>query len=639
MMSDEHDVFLREFSFLPGVFMLAGLLCLPAVGAEFWVAPDGADGNPGTRAEPLASPADALRKARELRRLSKEPLEDPVRIVLRHGVYRPTAPVLVRPEDSGTATSPTIIEAAAGEQPVLSGGVVVHGWRKSDQNIEGLPAVAQGRVWVSEAPRFEGRLLEFRQMYVGGRKAIRAREPDDDQLPRLLAWDRTGQEAWISSEYANWRPVPGVEMFIHQQWEIAILRVKSVRVEGDRACVTYYEPESRIQFEHPWPQPVVDGPAATISPFLLTNAIEFLDTPGEWYQEKPSGRIIYWPRPDEDMTRAEVVVPALETLVEVAGSVDRPVSYVRFKGIGFEYTTWMRPSEDGHVPLQAGMYLLDAYRLTPPGTKAAPKLSNQAWVGRQPAAVSVAGAHNILFERCRFEHLAATGLDFQSSTHDDVVEGCVFRDIGGNGIMVGSFQEGGVETHVAYNPADERVVCQRERIANNLVTECGTEDWGCVGIAVGYGREISIEHNEVSHLPYSGISLGWGWTKLPNCLRDNRVHANHVHHVGMQMCDLACVYTLSAQPGTVISENWLHDIELRPYVHRPEHWYYVYLDEGSSFITVRDNWYPEDRTFENDPGPDNRWLRNGPSASPEITENAGLEPAYRDLLPETEQNN
>jgi hypothetical protein len=299
----------------------------------------------------------------------------------------------------------------------------------------------------------------------------------------------------------------------------------------------------------------------------------------------------------------------------------------------------MRPSEAGHVPLQAGMYMLDAYSLKPPGTAEEPKLNNQAWVGRQPAAVTVAGAHDIRFERCRFEHLAATGLDFEWGTHDDTIEGCMFRDIGGNGIMIGSFQEGGIETHVVYDPADERVICQRERIANNLVTQCGTEDWGCVGIAVGYGREITIEHNEVSDLPYSGISVGWGWTKLPSALRDNRIHANHVHHVGKQMCDLACIYTLSAQPGTVISENSLHSIALKPYVYRPNHWYYVYLDEGSSYITTRDNWYPEDRTFENDPGPDNTWHGNGPTASPEIKAAAGLEPAYRDLLQGDEPDN
>lgn len=339
------------------------------------------------------------------------------------------------------------------------------------------------------------------------------------------------------------------------------------------------------------------------------------------------------------MGQAEVVVPALETLVDVAGTVDRPVEHVTFRGLGFEHTTWMRPSQSGHVPLQAGMYMLDAYSLNPPGTEAEPQLNNQAWTGRPPAAVAVAGANNISFERCRFEHLGATGLDFESGTHDDTIAGCVFRDIAGNGILVGTFQGDGVEAHVAYNPDDERLICQRERIANNLVTQCATEDWGCVGIGVGYGREIAIEHNEVSQLPYTGISVGWGWTKLPTALRDNRIHANHVHDVGMQMSDLACVYTLSAQPGTVIDENWLHSINLKPYVHRPDHWYYVYLDEGSSYITIRDNWYPEDRTFENDPGPDNAWSGNGPTAPPEIKEAAGLEPAYRDLLQEDEPSN
>jgi hypothetical protein len=213
-----------------------------------------------------------------------------------------------------------------------------------------------------------------------------------------------------------------------------------------------------------------------------------------------------------------------------------------------------------------------------------------------------------------------------------VIQGCIFRDIAGNGIQLGKFSDPGIEAHRPYNPADEREIATRERIANNFITDCGNEDWGCVGIAVGYGREIAIEHNELSHLPYTGISMGWGWNKATNCMRDNRVFANHIHHVATRLCDTAGIYTLSSQPGTIIASNSVHSIRMSPYVSDPEHWFYLYLDEGSSFITVRDNWCPEERFLRNANGPGNVWDNNGPNVAGEIKRGAGLETEFRDLL-------
>ncbi len=610
---------------------LLGALSLPLPAAELWVSPLGSDTNVATQEKPLASLDLAARRARELRRLNRVGTNEPVKIILRGGFYPLSRLLLFRPEDSGTESSPTMIEAAPGETPVLSGGVPVTGWRRVTEKIPGLAEIARGEVWVTDAPKVAGRTLEIRQLWVNATKAIRAREPNGDNLNRLLAWDRLREEAWIPASLVDsLHDVSHLEMVIHQQWEIAVCRVKSLRIEGEKACVTFQQPESKIEFAHPWPQPVMSTNGN--APFYLVNALEFLDEPGEWFQEMPSGKIFYWPRPDEHLTQAQVVAPALETLVQVDGSLDRPVAHLGFTGIGFAHTTWLRPAREGHVPLQAGMFLLEAYKLAPKGTAYHAGLDNLAWIGRPPAAVSVRNANHVTFERCRFEHLASAGLDCVSGTQDDVIEGCVFRDVGGNGIQLGKFSDEAMETHLPYNPADAREICARETISNNLVTDCANEDWGGVGIGVGYGHEIAIEHNEVNHVSYTGISVGWGWTKATNCLADNRIVANHVHHVATRMCDTAGIYTLSAQPGTVIRNNSIHDIEMSSYVFDPDHWFYLYLDEGSSFITVRDNWCPAEKFLKNANGPGNIWTNNGPEVATEIKVAAGLEPAFRDLL-------
>jgi hypothetical protein len=615
-----------------GSLLVGALLCAHlSRGAEVWVSPSGKDSNPGTAAQPFATLARAQQKARDLHEVARTYDYQPVRIILHGGTYFTTKPIVLKPEDSGDRNNFVTIAAAPGETPVLSGGIELRGWKLASAVSE-LPGISAGKMWVTDVPKVDGRVLEFRQLWVNGSKAIRAREPNGDNLARLVGWSKTNQTAVIpSAALAGVTNPAGLEMIIDQVWEIAVLRVKSIRVDGTNALLMFHQPESEIEFQHPWP-PVVVKPSYQ-APFFLAGAIQFLNSPGEWCVR--GGKIYYWPREGEDLPRATVIAPAVETLVEIEGSIEEPVANLEFDGITFADATWLRPSEQGHVPLQACMPMLSAKKLSPKGTPYHPGLDNVAWIGRPPGAVSVKNARNIAFRNCTFEHLASAGLDVQSGTSNSVVEGCWFHDIGGNGIQFGKFSDTNVETHLPYNPADERELCVNDRVVNNLVTDCANEDWGGVGIAAGYVRGIRIEHNEVSDCSYTGISVGWGWTKMTNAMRDNFIHANHVHHVGTRMNDLAGIYTLSSQPGTVVSENSVSDITPSRYVPDPDHWFYLYLDEGSSFITVRDNWCPSEIFLKNANGPGNVWQDNGPQVSETIRAAAGLEPAFQNLLQRT----
>lgn len=619
-------VALGIFCFAPG--------CSSA--AEIWVAPNGSDTNPGTREQPLLTPARGLRVAREMRRTATQPFNEEVRINLRGGNYPLTEPLFIRPEDSGTATSPTVIAAAAGERPVLSGGVAIHGWTLLNENLSGLPESARGHVWMAEVPRFNGRRLEFRQLWVDGRKAERARTPNAEQMIPLSGWNRGERTAEIPENITRPQHVDGVEMVLLQQWEIAVLRVNSWRSGSERSVLTFAEPESRIEFEHPWPQPVFP-PQFRTSPFFLANAIEFLDSPGEWFEDDVAGRVYYWPREGEDLSGARVVAPALETIVEIFGTVDRPVEWVVFEGIGFAHTSWLRPSEMGHVPLQAGLYLRDGYGLKPKGTPDWRSLDNQAWLGRPPAAVNARGARQMRFERCRIEHVAANGLDFEFGVQDSRVEGCRVSDVGINGLMAGAFADGGIEAHLPYQPRDERQLCTRLRLANNFITDCANEDWGGVALIAGFVRDVTIEHNEIAGTSYTGISLGWGWTRTLGAARGNTVRANLLRQIATRMSDTAGIYTLSAQPDTLIAENVIHEIVMNPWVHDPEHWFYLYTDEGSSLVTVRDNWCPAEKFLQNANGPGNVWQNNGPGVSDAIRSAAGLEPSFQNLRSEKDR--
>jgi hypothetical protein len=200
-------------------------------------------------------------------------------------------------------------------------------------------------------------------------------------------------------------------------------------------------------------------------------------------------------------------------------------------------------------------------------------------------------------------------------------------DIAGNGMQIGQFSARGMETHLPYYPADEREICAGQVIRNNYLTDIANEDWGCVGIAGGYVRDVVIAHNEIWETSYTGISLGWGWTKTVNCMRNNLIQANYIHHYAKHVYDTAGIYTLSAQSGTQIVGNRVEDIYHPIYAHDLQHWFYLYTDEGSSFITVKDNWCPAEKFLQNANGPGNTWANNGPSVSDEIKSRAGVEPS------------
>lgn len=603
---------------------------------EIYVSPAGNDQNPGTNEQPLLSVMMAQRKAREMRRLHDPSAAEGIRIILKQGTYRLYEPLLIRPEDSGTEGSPTIFMAETGSRPVISGGVQVSGWKKSTGRLPGISPEAAGKIWEADIPSTGSSMPEFRQMWVNGQKAVRASSMNDGELDRIISVDRKKESFRI--------PVPGfpldhierLEFVIHQWWAIAILRVKEIKMVDGAAEISFHQPESRIEFEHPWPAPFIDEEKNLNgnSAFYFTNSISLLNSPGEWYEDMESGKIYYWPRKSENLQTAEVIVPFLESVVSIDGTLDNPVSYIQFKGISFEHTTWMRPSKAGHVPLQAGMYIYDAYKLRQPWTPDKASLENQAWTGRQPAGVCIQNADHLEFRDCDFRHMAATGLDLVSGTHHNRIEGCIFSDIGGTAIQAGFFGGKEFEAHLPYDPADTREVCRFETISNNLVTNVTNEDWGCVGISIGYAHDISIENNEVSYLNYSGICVGWGWTKTISCMKNNRVHANHIHHFARMMYDVGGIYTLSAQPNTLISENSIHHLEKAPYAHIPEHYQYIYFDEGSSYIRAVNNWTEKDKFFSNSPGPGNEWKNNGPQVSPEIREKAGLKPEYKHLLEE-----
>lgn len=612
----------KTFTYLSFIIFLGWFPSLFA--GEIYVSLQGNDKNPGTKEAPFNTLNRAIKQAREWRRLNRPEVAGGIYIRLEEGVYAQRNSLFLRPEDSGTPDSPTVICAVDGAHPVISGGVAVTGWKRGC-NHPAIPEKLKQKIWSVEAPLIGNRRVETRQMWVNGHKVQRAAQFPDGGLERMIDFNPEEQTITIPvSQSVNPKRLQNagqLEMIVHQRWAIAILRVKSIDVKDGQAVVRFHEPESHLEFAHPWPQPVIGGEKGNSS-FCLTNALELLDQPGEWFQEYPSGTIYYYPQASENMETAEVIIPTLETLVTIDGTLSRPVKHIQFNGITFEHTSWMRPSYQGHVTLQGGFPLLDAYKLQEPGLPEKAELENQAWITRPETAIRVRGAEHIDFKHCTFRHLSSTGLDYEWAVTASSVEDCQFTDIGGTALLVGAFPDGGLETHIPFIPADVRELCSHITIRNNFISNVTNEGWGCVGIGAGYVRNMDISHNEVCHLNYSGICVGWGWTSLESGMCNNRIEANYVHHFARRLYDAGGLYTLSNQPGSVMRNNRIEHLIEAPYATN-DRAFYIYLDEATDGYTMENNWCPAERFDSNRPGKKNVWKNNGPQVADSIKYKAG----------------
>lgn len=509
-------------------------------------APAGGDGS-------FAKPFATLEAARDHLRTAAKPKGSVFRVLVGEGVYRLEAPLEFGSADSGPEEGAIVYMAEEGARPILSGGRMVSGWKDGGNGI-----------WSAEAGK-----MRFRQIYAGGRSCTRARFPNADEFLRIEKPFIKEKYVTIGTPFAKeWEQMDKVEMHVTMLWAEAILRLKGFQPDPKNPAwtqVRFQEPESELVFKRGWPRFVPN------QAFHLENALEFLDQPGEWYLDEKQGRLYYKPRTGEDMRTTEVIVPVLETLLRIEGSVETPVERLRFEGLAFEHNNWLRPSEKGQLHMQAGQYSVE------------PTLDNDQYVERMPASVIVNHASDIRFRDNVFTQLGNHALDMHVGVTRSEVIGNVFYDIAASGIVLGVFSPAGKEIHGPWNPDDPREITRNIRIANNFICRIGNAYPGSCGIAAGFVSDILIENNELMELPYTGISVGWGWTREPSPLHANTIRRNHIHDLMRDLTDGGGIYTLSLQPGTEIYENYVSGAILSPKSHDPFslHSRGIYLGECS----------------------------------------------------------
>ena len=522
------------------------------VPSVLYAAPDG-QGSVCAESHPCA-----LTTARDVARTFTQ-RSGPLTIRLRGGTYALSKTFqLVESDtvhDSGLPGLPTVYEAAAGETPVLSGGVIVSGWSLFDQ--------AKGIYRAKVDPS-----LHTRQLYVGGVRATRARGP---VRPSGFTLTDPGITA-PNAAFATYRAPTQLEAIFDAQWRTIRCGVASVagaNLTLDQPCWN----NANLTKKSP------GGGWRPNSLFWIENAYELLDEAGEWYLDETAGDLFYKPRAGEDLTTAAVVMPVLEALVDARGTTDRPIHDVTFRGLTFAFSTWLRPSTtEGSATWQA-CYDVTGMNDVQPGFDA---------MTRMPSAVTLSAAHDFLIEKSVITHVGAGALSIENGGSGNSVSANRIEDVSGCGVQLGDLSIWSADT-----PASQRT--SNNVVEKNVITQVGAEYHGAVGIFVGFTESSSILHNELFGLSYTGISVGWGgWNSDyafggngshagPTYAHGNRIVGNRIHDVVSVMIDGGGIYTQGPQPDSVIEENYIYNVGTRSWAIG------IYLDEGTQNYHVDRN--------------------------------------------------
>ncbi len=530
-----------------------------------YISPTGDDNHPGTEEEPLAS----IPRAKEIIREINTDMTGDIIVYLREGTYVLDEAVVFDERDSGQNGFNVIYQAYPGEKPVISGGQSITEWELHDQDKQIYKANVGD--------------LQTRQLYVNGERATRAR--GEGALLSDVTTNDTGHTTSYT-DISKWENIQDVEFVYQVIWTQPRNLVESVEVVSGEAQITMQQPS--------WHYNRNKGMTSTNEgPVWIENAYELLDEPGEWYLDRTNGDMYYIPHPDEDMAKAEVVAPVLEQLLALEGSLDNPVKNLSIEGLTFSFAGWLQASYSenesdygGHPDIQANFL-----RLCEPGMdlEICPQVVNSGHI-------TVKHAENITFKENTFTKLGQAGLDIMAGSNQIDIIGNHFYDLSGSGIQIGevdwadgSYEFDGGPNHTNqpyntehYNPEDERKIIRDVRVTNNYIHDIGVEYASAVGIFAGFPQNLLIEHNEISDVPYSGISVGWGWGRQePNVAQNNQILNNYIHHSMTVLHDGAPIYTLGVQPDSAIRGNYIVDAG--------QSYGSIYPDEWTHYYTITEN--------------------------------------------------
>lgn len=549
----------------------------PSSSLNYWVATDGNDAAVGD----FNHPFQTIQHAQEVvRNLSERGIKT-IYINIRGGTYRFSSTLQLNQSDSGANNADVIYRAAPGEQPVISGAEQITGWTLHDATLN----IWQAQASVPSTPENPSVTMP-RQLYVNGVRATRARTA---AYPNFFTPTATGYTySGPASSQPNWQNPNVIEAVTATQWKM--MRCPIASIDGSHTNVTMQTPcwTNANTYPSPWNFQLLSW---------FENAYEFLTTPGYWYINPTTQIVYYIPQPGEDMTTADVELPILQTLIQ-GGSSSSPISHIGFDGLTFSYATWFYPNNStGYVCDQSGFHLDGDH------SGESNIVGHAKNVVRTPGNLSFSYAKNMTFTNNTFEHLGAVGLDFATGSQNNQIINNTFNDISAAGIQLGGVD---VQDH---HPSSAEQLTSYNEISNNLVEYIGQEFYDAPGIYIGFTTHSVVEHNDIMHVPWAGIAIGWGWGLLdpggfpglpkatpfmwgtyntPSAAHLNQIIHNNIQYFLQQLWDGGAIYSTGFQ-GTSITDGQLIAYNVAQNKRAFAGGNTFYTDGGSRYITVNQN--------------------------------------------------
>lgn len=431
--------------------------------AEIHVSTAGGEDGTGTAEHPYASIARARDAVRALKKQGAP--AGPIEVVIHAGTYFLPETLLLTPADSGTAQAPIIYRAAEGERVVLSGG----------RRIVGPWTRQAGSIWSAELPATE-RDWNFRELFVDGRREIRARFPNADASPSCLfgGGDRkdaitvpkgTLRPGWATAVDAQVHVVPEWRFFNQLQTVIGVDAAQSLIRLGPQ------EQHARI-IKGSW--------------FHIEGVREELDQAREWFLDTAARRLFYWPHDGLDPNQLTIVAPRLNRIVHLQGDVEAGthVEHVILRGLEFRHATYTL----GHIEARVNT----------------------------DAAVMFENASHCRIERGQFANLGGYGVWLHLDSCDNTIDGNTIADTGGGGVLLTSAHLSYMDDTKLFTPgaAAAKVAPLRNAITRNHIHDCGVIRFynsgvhidsrpACTALAAGN----LVANNDIHDMPRNGIFL------------------------------------------------------------------------------------------------------------------------------------